>query len=335
MRRALLAVCAAGILATFASALDVPFLSGRVNDDAHLLDSGTAAALELKLKDYEARTGRQFAVLTVPSLQGEVLEDYSLKVARTWKLGRKDQNDGILLLVARDDRKIRFEVGYGLEGLLTDAAAGRIIRDVIVPRFRAGAFSGGVSAGVDAALAVLDGPTAAPPAPTASGAPAPPVRARFRSGADDPAPGFGMLLAALILLWFLVSLSYQLFFLSEYHLVPEFLLADGIAAIAFEKWFGLGAGPAFIGVPALLFMLRLAIPASPISRKIARRGRRGGASSPWLAFKSRLGREWSQSGYTGTGFSGGGGFFGGGSSGGGGFSGGGGSFGGGGASGSW
>ncbi len=163
MRRALLAALACAAAATAAAALDVPYLSGRVNDGAGLLDAGSSAALERTLKAYEGRTGRQIVVLTVPSLQGEALEAYSLKVARTWRLGRKGKDDGVLLLIARDDRKLRLEVGYGLEGALPDARAGRIISDVIVPRFRAGAFAAGIRAGVDAVIAALDGePTAAP-----------------------------------------------------------------------------------------------------------------------------------------------------------------------------
>ena len=163
MKRGLLAALAGLTLTLSVHALDVPYLSGRVNDDAHLLDPGTAARLEQKLKDYEQKSGRQFAILTVPSLEGEALEDYTLKVARAWKLGRKGQNDGILLFVARDDHKMRIEVGYGLEGTLPDALCGRIIRGEIVPRFRSGDFSGGVAAGVDAVLGALDGTYAPPP----------------------------------------------------------------------------------------------------------------------------------------------------------------------------
>lgn len=157
MRRALLASIAVAVLSASAAALDVPYLSGRVNDDAHLLDAPSASALELKLKNYEMRTGRQFAVLTIPSLEGEGLEDFSLRVARTWRLGRAGIDDGVLLLIAKDDRKVRIEVGYGLEGVLTDAQCGRIIRDAIVPRFRGGDFAGGVTDGVGAVLAVLGG----------------------------------------------------------------------------------------------------------------------------------------------------------------------------------
>jgi uncharacterized protein len=145
------------------SALDVPFLSGRVNDHAGLLSTAAHENLETALKDFEQRTGHQLAVLTVPSLQGEVLEDFSLKVSRTWGLGRKGVNDGILLLVSREDRKLRIEVGHGLEGTLPDILCGRIIQDVIVPRFRAGDFEGGVAAGVEAIIAAAEGHYTPPP----------------------------------------------------------------------------------------------------------------------------------------------------------------------------
>jgi uncharacterized protein len=162
MRRGALAALSLLLLAAGAAALDVPFLSGRVNDEARLLDAGSASALESSLKDYETRTGRQIAVLTIPSLAGEDLEGYSLKVARTWKLGRKGKDDGVLILVARDDHKIRIEVGYGLEGALPDALAGRIIREGMVPRFRAGAFAAGIQEGAEAVIAALDGRAPAP-----------------------------------------------------------------------------------------------------------------------------------------------------------------------------
>lgn len=156
MTRALLAGLALA-LALPAAALEVPYLTGRVVDEARLLDDASAKALGATLKAYEEKTGRQIAVLTLPSLEGEPLEDFSIKVARTWKLGRKGSNDGVLILVARDDHKARIEVGYGLEGPLTDAAAGRIIRDQMVPHFRANDYAGGIRAGVDAVIGTLEG----------------------------------------------------------------------------------------------------------------------------------------------------------------------------------
>ena len=160
MKRALLLVL---FLAGAAQALDVPYLSGRVNDGARLLDDVAAKKLENTLKDFEAKNGHQVVVLTLPSLEGEALEDFAVKVAKTWQLGRKGKDDGVLLLIAKDDRKMRIEVGYGLEGTLPDALCGRIIRGEITPRFRAGDFPGGVTAGVNAILGTIAG-TYAPPA---------------------------------------------------------------------------------------------------------------------------------------------------------------------------
>ncbi|HEX4048660.1 MAG TPA: TPM domain-containing protein, partial [Elusimicrobiota bacterium] len=163
MRRLVLAGLACAALARGAAALDVPYLTGRVNDEAHLFDANAAASLDRTLAAYEAKTGRQFVVLTLPTLGDEALEDYSIKVARAWKLGRKGKDDGILLLVARDDHKVRIEVGYGLEGDLPDVLCGRIIRDAMVPRFRTGDYAGGVTAGVNAVIGVLAGTFSPPP----------------------------------------------------------------------------------------------------------------------------------------------------------------------------
>ena len=131
--------------ASLALALEVPYLGGRINDTAGLLDSGTRERLEAKLAGFEAETGAQVVVLTIPSLEGEVLEQYSLRVAQTWGLGRKGVDDGVLVLIASGDRKMRIEVGYGLEAQLTDLQAGRILDSVMAPRFRGGDFSGGHS----------------------------------------------------------------------------------------------------------------------------------------------------------------------------------------------
>jgi uncharacterized protein len=137
-------------------ALEVPQLTGRVVDRAGVLPSGVAASLAAQLAVHEQRFGNQVAVLVIPSLEGEALEDYSHRVATTWRLGQKGQDNGVLLLIAVQDRKIRIEVGYGLEGSLTDAKSARIIRNEIVPRFRAGDFPGGISAGVTAILGTIE-----------------------------------------------------------------------------------------------------------------------------------------------------------------------------------
>lgn len=129
----------------------------RVTDLTGALTSQQMAALDRELAGFEASKGSQIAVLIVPSTQPETIEQYALRVAETWKLGRKGVDDGALLLVARDDRTLRIEVGYGLEGALSDIVAKRIVSDVIAPRFRQGDFAGGVSVGVDAMMKVIDG----------------------------------------------------------------------------------------------------------------------------------------------------------------------------------
>ncbi len=139
------------------SALEVPPLRGRVNDLAGLLSSDRARGLEEKLAQFEQDSGHQIAVLTLPSLEGDSLEDFSIRVADQWKIGQKGFDNGAILLIVRDDRKLRIEVGYGLEGVVPDAIASRIIREVILPHFRANDYAGGIEAGVDALFTVARG----------------------------------------------------------------------------------------------------------------------------------------------------------------------------------
>lgn len=150
--------------------VDVPKLTARVTDLTATLDAGQKQSLEQTLAAFEARKGAQIAVLVVPTTQPEAIEQYSIRVVEEWKLGRARPDDGVLLLVAKDDRTLRIEVGYGLEGALTDATANRIIQEDIVPRFRAGDYYGGIAAGVDRIIRVVDGE--ALPAPAAQGLPA-------------------------------------------------------------------------------------------------------------------------------------------------------------------
>jgi uncharacterized protein len=143
----------------FAALADVavPPLTGRVVDKTATLSSSDIASLDQTLKDFEARKGSQVAVLIVPTTQPETIEQYSLRVAEAWKIGRKKIDDGAILVVAKDDRKLRIEVGYGLEGALTDVTAKRIIDEVITPKFRSGDFAGGIIDGVNRILHVVDG----------------------------------------------------------------------------------------------------------------------------------------------------------------------------------
>ena len=145
------------LLPLCAIAADVPYLSGRIVDEAGILSQATSSKLAADLKAHEDRTTNQVAVLTVKSLDGESVEDFAVRVFEAWKLGRKGKDNGVLVIVAPADRRMRIEVGYGLEGTLTDAAAARIIRDRMTPRFKANDFDGGVAQGVAAIVATLEG----------------------------------------------------------------------------------------------------------------------------------------------------------------------------------
>jgi uncharacterized protein len=120
-----------------------------VNDLAGLLSPSERAQLEAKLEAYEKESGQQFVLLTVPSLEGDPIEDFSIRVAEKWKVGRKGKDDGLILLVAAKEHKMRIEVGYGLEGDIPDAVAARVIRDTLTPAFRANAYAQGISAAFD------------------------------------------------------------------------------------------------------------------------------------------------------------------------------------------
>lgn len=136
--------------------IEIPTLTGRVVDQTATLSNDQAATLERKLGDFEKRKGSQVAVLIVPTTLPESIEQYSLRVANQWKLGRKNIDDGVLLTIAMNDRKLRIEVGYGLVAVLDDFSAKRIIDEVIVPRFKLGNFAEGVSEGVDRILEAID-----------------------------------------------------------------------------------------------------------------------------------------------------------------------------------
>jgi len=143
----------------------VPALSGRVIDQTKTLTSEQLRTLDQKLRDIEARKGSQVAVLMVPTTQPEEIEQYAIRVADQWKLGRKKVDDGVILLIAKSDRAVRIEVGYGLEGALTDALSKRIIDGAIIPRFKQQDFYGGILAGVDQIARVIDGEALPSPVP--------------------------------------------------------------------------------------------------------------------------------------------------------------------------
>jgi uncharacterized protein len=142
----------------------IPVLKTQVTDVTSTLTPSQINSLEQKLKEFEARKGSQIAILIIPSTQPEAIEQYSLRVVEKWQLGRKKIDDGILLLVAKEDRRLRFEVGYGLEGAVNDLTAKRIISEVITPYFRQGLFYEGINAGIDRLIRVVDGEELPPPA---------------------------------------------------------------------------------------------------------------------------------------------------------------------------
>lgn len=159
MRRILLALYFL-VFAGMAQAQDlqaIPALSGRVTDLTATLSADQRGQLEARLAAFEQSKGAQIAVLLVATVKPETIEQYALRVVEAWKLGRKGVDDGVLLLIAREDRKLRFEVGYGLEGALNDATARRIISETITPRFKQGDFFGGIDSGVEAAIKVISG----------------------------------------------------------------------------------------------------------------------------------------------------------------------------------
>ena len=147
----------------------IPALSARVTDLTQTLSAPQQQALEQKLAALEAQKGSQIAVLIVPTTAPEEVEQFAIRVAEAWKLGRKGVDDGVLLLVAKEDRTMRIEVGYGLEGAIPDIAAKRIIEEMITPRFRAGDFYGGIEQGVDRLIGLINGEPLPPPKATSGG----------------------------------------------------------------------------------------------------------------------------------------------------------------------
>jgi len=298
-------------------ALDVPFLSGRVVDNAELLAPADEQRIAARLEALERETGAQVVVVTVPTLDGEPVEDYAIKVGETWKLGRKGVDDGVVFLIARDERALRLEVGYGLESRLPDIIGKRIIDELVVPRFRDGDFAGGVEAGLGSIEKAVRGGEALPP----------PQRA-FGGKTIAPLSSRGNLVVGIVFLLFTIPFATSALYTSG---AGAWLLYAALAP--FFAMFGL----ANFGVPGGALVPLLWLIGFPLLRWwIHRAGKRPGARRP-PSSRDR-GGWWGPGGFGG-GSLGGGGFggggFGGGSFGGGGFSGGGGSFGGGGASGRW
>lgn len=166
--RCAIALCllVTGAVAGAQSLAPVPALTARVTDQTGTLSSAGQAALEARLEDFEAQTGSQIAVLLVPTTAPEAIEQFSIRVVDQWRLGRQGVDDGVLLLVAKNDRRLRIEVGRGLEGAIPDAYAKRIISDTITPLFKQGRFAEGIDAGVDALMALIRGEALPTPSKT-------------------------------------------------------------------------------------------------------------------------------------------------------------------------
>jgi uncharacterized protein len=167
----LLAGAAASLVLAFAALaadvtepIPVPKLTGRVVDLTGTLTSGERDAIAGRLRDFESKKGSQIAVLLVPSIGPEAIEEFATRVTDAWKLGRAGVDDGVLLVIAKQERKIRIQTGRGVQGVLTDALSKRIIVERITPRFRAGDFAGGISAGLEAVMGAIEGESLPPPA---------------------------------------------------------------------------------------------------------------------------------------------------------------------------
>jgi uncharacterized protein len=267
--------------------LPIPPLSAHVTDLTQTLAPAEKQSLEAKLVDWESRTGNQLAVLMVPTTQPEPIEAYSLRVAEKWQIGPKGKDNGVLFLVAKNDKKMRFEVGYGLEGTLTDVTARRIIAENVAPMFREGKFAAGIDAGVDRVISVV-----------AEGKPLPPAKA---AKAHRTSGGFDF--GTLLLVLFIV--------------VP---IVGGILRSIFGKVLGSTVGAGIVGVGAWLVIGSLVVAGiaavvaffvmifagAGVGAAMGRRG--GGVFTP-------TGGGWGGGGFGGGGgggFSGGGGSFGGG-----------------------
>lgn len=213
----------------------VPALTARVTDQTGTLTVEQKSALEQVLQAFEQRKGTQIAVLIVPTTQPEAIEQYSLRVVQAWKLGRKAVDDGALLIVAKDDRALRIEVGYGLEGSLNDAVSSRIIREIIVPRFQQGDFYGGIAAGVDQMIRVADGEALPPPS----------------AGAQKGAAGVWRLAPLLLML----SIVFGRVLRAAFGRLPGALIAGGGAALI--AWLTATGMLAAIVAGAIVFLFTL------------------------------------------------------------------------------
>ena len=274
----------------------VPPLVGRVVDQTGTLSSSDIDSLQQTLRAFESRKGSQIAVLIVPTTAPETIEQYSLRVAESWKIGRKKIDDGALLVVAKNDRHLRIEVGYGLEGALTDATSKRIIDEDITPKFKSGDFAGGISAGLNRMIRVIDGEKLpAPEPPHWQG-----------KGSFDPSDMFNPFLIIPVLLFggLMRNMLGRL---------AGSAVAGGLVTLIAWYFFGSLLAAVLAGVIASIFVMFGEAITSPAPGYRGRGGWSGGSGGSWSGGSS------SSSSSSSSSDSGGGG----------------GSFGGGGASGSW
>jgi uncharacterized protein len=255
----------------------IPPLAARVTDTTGTLSAQQVQVLDARLAQFEARKGAQIAVLLVPTTQSEAIEQYALRAVEKWKLGRKKVDDGVLLVIAKSDRVLRIEVGYGLEGALTDAASSRIINESIAPKFAQGDFAGGIDAGLDAVMKVIDGE------------PLPP--SVNKAAAPDELPPYAAVLIALTLV---IGTVLRLWL----DRLPASLATGSVVGVA--AWLLAGA----LSTAALAAALAAAFTLAGGVRLLGGRGHHHGGSG------------WGGGGRGGGGFRGGGGGFGGGGSGG-------------------
>jgi uncharacterized protein len=296
VRAAVLALALA-VASGAASAKEVPYLSGRIVDEPGMLSTAARTRIESELEAVERQTGDQVVVLIVASLEGEPLETFSVKVAHTWKLGQKGKDNGVLLLVARDDRKMRIEVGYGLEGTITDLASNEIIDGQMRPRFRGGDFDGGVEQSVLAISKLLEGQPLPPPVQAAARSQSMPVGERLAFGA------FFLVVVGLFSCIAIFSTGGQSWFLYVF-LLPFYLIfptafASGTVALAM-------AGVWLVGFPLVKLLRRNAKPSqSSFGHFLSSHGSGGSSGGSWSSSSS-------SSSSSSDSFSGGGGDFGGG-----------------------
>jgi uncharacterized protein len=279
---------AAGISGLARSQSPVPQLAARVTDRTGTLTPAETAALERTLSDFESRKGSQLAVLIVPTTAPETIEQFGIRVADRWKLGRSGADDGAILIVAKSDRTVRIEVGYGLEGALNDAVCNRIVSEVIVPRFRQGDFYGGISAGIGRMIAVVEGE----PLPAAP-------------EAESPGTGIRHLVPVLLI----VALIAGGILRAALGRLAGAAAAGG--AVGFLAWLMAGVLAVAVGAGILGFLLTLL--GGGMGRPWMTGGRRGGGLGGGFGGPGTFGRGGGfGGGLGGGGFRGGGGGFGGG-----------------------